>query len=113
MQEPAADAFLLDGTRAIPKTVFGSPVGQKGRIVCRGFTPLVCARLLRVNTFSAELMKRSRAKSRDDTMALMHVTYVGEDALPLQQDTMRENLGRGCCWAVSMLFVVLLLTCHV
>ncbi len=33
------------------------------------------------------VMKRSRAKSRDDIMALMHVTYIGEDALPLQQDT--------------------------
>jgi len=35
----------------------------------------------------ASVMKRSRAKSRDDIMALMHVTYIGEDALPLQQDT--------------------------
>ena len=33
------------------------------------------------------VMKRSRAKSRDDIMALMHVTYIGEDALPMQQDT--------------------------
>ncbi|DBA67959.1 TPA: hypothetical protein ACH3X2_013999 [Trebouxia sp. C0005] len=32
-------------------------------------------------------MKRSRAKSRDDIMALMHVTYIGDDAVPLQQDT--------------------------
>ena len=32
-------------------------------------------------------MKRSRAKSRDNIMALMRVTYIGEDALPLQQDT--------------------------
>jgi len=32
-------------------------------------------------------MKRSKAKSRDDIMALMHVVYSGEDALPLQQDT--------------------------
>ncbi|DBB05629.1 TPA: hypothetical protein ACH3X1_012246 [Trebouxia sp. C0004] len=32
-------------------------------------------------------MKRSRAKSRDDIMALMHVTYTAEDAVPLQQDT--------------------------
>ncbi|KAL0028847.1 hypothetical protein WJX77_000806 [Trebouxia sp. C0004] len=32
-------------------------------------------------------MKRSRAKSRDDIMALMHVTYIGEDAVPLQQYT--------------------------
>ncbi len=29
----------------------------------------------------------SRAKSRDDIMALMHVTYTGVDALPPQQDT--------------------------
>ncbi len=29
----------------------------------------------------------SQAKSRDDIMALMHVTYTGVDALPLQQDT--------------------------
>lgn len=35
----------------------------------------------------AAVMKRSRAKSRDDIMALMHVTYIGEDALPPQQDT--------------------------
>ena len=35
----------------------------------------------------ASFMKRSRAKSRDDIMALMHVTYIGEDAVPLQQDT--------------------------
>ena len=35
----------------------------------------------------AAVMKRSRAKSRDDIMALMHVTYIGEDALALQQDT--------------------------
>ena len=35
----------------------------------------------------AAAMKRSRAKSRDDIMALMHVTYIGEDALPLQQNT--------------------------
>ena len=33
------------------------------------------------------VMKHSRAKSRDDIMALMHVTYTGEDALPLQQNT--------------------------
>ncbi len=32
-------------------------------------------------------MKRSRAKPRDDIMALMHATYIGEDAVPLQQDT--------------------------
>ncbi len=32
-------------------------------------------------------MKRSRAKSRDGIMALMHAIYSGEDALPLQQDT--------------------------
>jgi len=32
-------------------------------------------------------MKRSKAKSRDDIMALMHVVYSGDDALPLQQDT--------------------------
>ncbi len=32
-------------------------------------------------------MKRSWAKSNDDLIALMHVTYTGEDALPLQQDT--------------------------
>ncbi len=32
-------------------------------------------------------MKRSRAKSRDDITALMHVTYNGQDALALQQDT--------------------------
>jgi len=30
---------------------------------------------------------RSRAKSRDDIMGLMHVVYCGEDALPLQLDT--------------------------
>ena len=35
----------------------------------------------------AAVMKRSRAKSRDDITALMHVTYSGEDAIPLQQDT--------------------------
>ena len=35
----------------------------------------------------ASVMKRSRAKSRDNVMALMRVTYIGEDALPLQQDT--------------------------
>ena len=33
------------------------------------------------------VMKRSRAKSKDDIMDLMHVTYVGEDAVPLQQNT--------------------------
>ena len=33
------------------------------------------------------VMKRSRAKSRDDIMTLMHITYIGEDAVPLQQDT--------------------------
>ena len=43
--------------------------------------------LLKVATFSAEVTKRSRAKSTDDIMALMHVIYIGEDALPLQQDT--------------------------
>ena len=32
-------------------------------------------------------MKRSRVKSRDDIIALMHVTYNGQDALALQQDT--------------------------
>ena len=34
-------------------------------------------------------MKRSRAKSRDDIMALQidALTYTGEDALPLQQDS--------------------------
>ncbi len=32
-------------------------------------------------------MKRSQAKPRDDIMALMHVIYSGDDALPLQQDT--------------------------
>ncbi len=36
---------------------------------------------------SAAIMKRSRAKSRDDVMALMHVTYIGEDAVPPQQGT--------------------------
>lgn len=30
---------------------------------------------------------RSRAKSRDDIMALMHVVYTGSDAVPIQQDT--------------------------
>ena len=38
-------------------------------------------------TTSALDMKRSKAKSRDDIMALMHVIYSGDDALPLQQDT--------------------------
>ncbi|DBA96543.1 TPA: hypothetical protein ACH3X1_015415 [Trebouxia sp. C0004] len=33
------------------------------------------------------MTSRSRAKSRDDIMALMHVAYTGSDALPLQQDT--------------------------
>ncbi|DBB05611.1 TPA: hypothetical protein ACH3X1_012231 [Trebouxia sp. C0004] len=33
------------------------------------------------------MTSRSRAKSRDDIMALMHVAYTGKDALPLQQDT--------------------------
>ena len=33
------------------------------------------------------VMKPSRAKLRDDIMALMHVTYIGKDAVPLQQDT--------------------------
>jgi len=33
------------------------------------------------------MCSRSRAKSRDDIVALMHVTYTGVDALPLQQDT--------------------------
>ncbi len=32
-------------------------------------------------------MKRSRAKSREDIMTLMHVIYTAEDALPLQRDT--------------------------
>jgi len=32
-------------------------------------------------------MKRSKAKARDDIMALIHVMYTGDDALPLQQDT--------------------------
>ena len=32
-------------------------------------------------------MNRSKAKSRDDIKALMHVIYTGDDALPLQQDT--------------------------
>jgi len=32
-------------------------------------------------------MKHSNAKSRDDITALLHVTYSGEDALPMQQDT--------------------------
>jgi len=42
-----------------------------------------------------DMCSRSRAKSRDDIMALMHVTYTGDDALdytrddalPLQQAT--------------------------
>lgn len=34
-----------------------------------------------------DMTSRSRAKSRDDIMALMHVAYTGSDALPLQQDT--------------------------
>ncbi len=36
--------------------------------------------------FAAD-MKCSNAKSRDDTTALMDVTYSGENTLPLQQDT--------------------------
>jgi len=32
------------------------------------------------------MCSRSLAKSRDDIMALMHVTYTKTDALPLQQD---------------------------
>ena len=30
------------------------------------------------------MTSRSRAKSRDDIMALMHVVYCAEDALPLR-----------------------------
>jgi hypothetical protein len=33
------------------------------------------------------MTSRSRAKSRDDIMALMHVTNTASDAVPLQQDT--------------------------
>jgi len=36
---------------------------------------------------TSALDMRSKAKSRDDIMALMHVIYSGDDALPLQQDT--------------------------
>ena len=32
-------------------------------------------------------LKPSRARSRDDVHALMYVTYTGEDAFPVQQDT--------------------------
>jgi len=32
-------------------------------------------------------LKRSRARSRDDVYALMHVTYTGKGAFPVQQDT--------------------------
>ena len=42
--------------------------------------------LQKVATLAA-VMKRSRAKSREDITPLMHVTYTGEDAVPLQQDT--------------------------
>ena len=57
-------------------------------------------------------MKRSRAKSRDDIMALMHVTYIGDDAVPLQQDTeMRHEIAAG--WLnVASLVMLLMYTDH-
>ncbi len=38
-------------------------------------------------TQSQSNMETSRMKSRDDIMAVMHVVYTGNDALPIQQDT--------------------------